>query len=151
MPVGAPLASGVIADRVLVEKAARTLTLFSGDRVLKKYPIRLGRHPSGPKVREGDGRTPEGRYRVDYRNPRSGFHLALHVSYPGQKDLAHAAAAGVPAGGDVMVHGLPNGLGWVGRLHRLIDWTNGCIAVTDREMEEIYRAVPDGAPIEIRP
>jgi murein L,D-transpeptidase YafK len=150
IPVGATLPPDAIADRVVVEKATRVLTLLSGNRVLKTYPIRLGRNPSGAKTREGDGRTPEGQYLIDHRNPTSRFHLALHVSYPSQTDIARAAAARVPPGGDIMVHGLPNGLGWLGRLHQLFDWTNGCIAVTDREIEEIYRAVPDGTPIEIK-
>ena len=149
-PTGETLPAGATVDRMIVDKSARTLTLLAGDRVLKAYPIRLGRNPSGPKTREGDSRTPEGVYVIDYRNPRSRFHLALHVSYPSPADTERAAAAGVPPGGDIMIHGLPNGLGWLGRLHQLFDWTDGCIAVTDREIEEIYRAVPDGTPIEIR-
>lgn len=149
-PTGEALPPGTVADRVIVDKTARTLTLLSQGRVLKTYPVRLGRNPSGAKTRAGDSRTPEGEYLVDYRNPRSRFHLALHVSYPSRADTQRAAAAGVPPGGDIMVHGLPNGLGWLGRLHQLFDWTDGCIAVTDHEIEEVYRAVPDGTPIEIR-
>jgi murein L,D-transpeptidase YafK len=150
MPAGNVLPPDAIADRVIVDKTARTLTLLSWGRVLKSYPISLGRDPSGPKTRAGDSRTPEGAYLIDYRNPHSRFHLALHISYPNRADTERAAAAGVPPGGDIMVHGLPNGLAWLGRLHRLLDWTDGCIAVTDREIEEIYRVVPDGTPIEIR-
>lgn len=150
VPTGEALPPGSIADRVIVDKSARILTLLREDRVLKTYPMRVGRNPSGPKTREGDGRTPEGMYRIDYRNPRSRFHLALHVSYPSRTDAQRAAAAGLPPGGDIMIHGLPNGFGWLGRLYQLFDWTDGCIAVTDREIEEIYRAVPDGTPIEFR-
>ena len=149
-PAGAPLPTTATANRLVVEKAARTLSLLSGDRVLKTYHVTLGRNPVGAKVREGDGRTPEGEYVIDRRNPRSRFYLALHVSYPGVADRRRAAAQGVSPGGDIMIHGLPNGLGWLGRLIQLFDWTNGCIAVTDREIEEIYRAAPEGTPIEIR-
>lgn len=88
---------------------------------------------------------------LDYRNARSSFHRSLHVSYPDSADVARARAAGVDPGGMIMVHGIRNGLGWLGRLHRALDWTDGCIAVTNREIEEIWRAVPDGTPIEIRP
>ena len=118
VPTGERFLPGSIADRVVVDKAVRTLTLVREDRVLKTYRIRLGRNPSGAKTREGDGRTPEGDYRIDHRNPRSRFHLALHVSYPSPADARRAAAAGVPLGGDIMIHGLPNGLGWLGRLHQ---------------------------------
>lgn len=146
-----PLPPGARADRVVVDKRARTLTLLADGRALKTYPVSLGGAPAGHKRREGDERTPEGRYVLDYRNPNSFAHLSLHVSYPDSADAARARAAGVPPGGMIMVHGIRNGLGWMGRLHRLVDWTDGCIAVTNGEMEEIWRAVPDGTPIEIRP
>jgi len=139
------------ADAVVVLKAQRRLLLLHGEETEKVYAIALGRTPHGHKFREGDGRTPEGTYRVDSRNRRSRFHLALHISYPNESDRRRAAAAGVSPGGDIMIHGLPNGLGWVGKLHRLVDWTDGCIAVTDDEVEEIWRAVDDGTPIHILP
>lgn len=139
------------ADKILVEKEARRLTLFSGGRKLKAYHIALGFSPSGPKEREGDGRTPEGIYIVDFHKPDSAFHRALHVSYPNADDNARAAEAGVSPGGDIMIHGLPNGLGALGAAYRLRDWTAGCIAVTDPEIDEIYTAVKDGTPIEILP
>ncbi len=139
------------ADRVVVEKANRSLTLMLQGRLLKTYRVRLGRNAVGAKARQGDGRTPEGRYTIDSRNPHSRFHLALHVSYPDAGDRKRVTAAGVSPGGDIMIHGLPNGLGWLGRLHLVMDWTDGCIAVTNPEMDEIWRAVPDGAPIEIKP
>lgn len=139
------------ADRVVVGKAERVLRLMKGDAVLKTYRVSLGGAPVGPKQREGDQRTPEGEYRIDYRNPASSFHLALHVSYPSAADSERAQRAGVPPGGDIMIHGAPNGYGWVGRLHRFRDWTAGCVAVTDREIEEIWNAVPDGTPVLLRP
>jgi murein L,D-transpeptidase YafK len=139
------------ADSVIVFKEQRRLLLLHGDKTLKGYMVALGREPHGHKSREGDGRTPEGTYRLDARNPRSRFHRALHISYPNESDRARAVAAGLSPGGDIMIHGLPNGLGWIGKLHRFVDWTDGCIAVTNREMEEIWRAVDDGTPIEIRP
>ena len=118
--------------------------------MIKSYRVSLGRNPLGPKQQEGDKRTPEGLYRIDKRNEKSGFHRALHVSYPESRDFAAAAARGVSPGGDIMIHGLHNGLGWMGKLHRLVDWTAGCIAVTDPEIEEIWAAVPDGTPVEIK-
>jgi murein L,D-transpeptidase YafK len=139
------------ADRVIVLKGQRRLLLLHGGETLKAYTVALGPAPQGHKSREGDGRTPEGTYRLDARNPRSRFHRALHISYPNESDRARAVAAGASPGGDIMIHGLPNGLGWIGKLHRFVDWTDGCIAVTNREMEEIWRAVDDGTPIEIRP
>jgi murein L,D-transpeptidase YafK len=146
-----PLASNAIADRVLVEKGARRLTLLNKGAVLKTYPVALGREPVGAKEEEGDQRTPEGIYLIDFHKRDSDYHLALHVSYPEQRDVDQATTRGVSAGSDIMLHGLPNGRGWIGRFHRRSDWTAGCVAVTDFEIEEIFRAVPDGTPIEIRP
>jgi murein L,D-transpeptidase YafK len=139
------------ADKILVEKAARRLTLFSAGRKLKEYRVALGFSPIGPKECEGDGRTPEGIYIIDFHKPDSAFHRALHVSYPSVEDNARAAEAGVSPGGDIMIHGLPNGLGGLSAAHRLRDWTAGCIAVTDPEIDEIYSSVNDGTSIEIRP
>jgi len=139
------------ADRVVVEKAARTMTLYRGSQVLKSYKIALGRNPEGPKAQEGDGRTPEGRYVIDARNAQSAFHRSLHISYPSAADRRRASRAHVQPGGAIMIHGLPNGLGSLGDAHRLRDWTEGCIAVTNTEIEEIWRMVPNGTPIEIRP
>lgn len=146
-----PLGSGAVADRIVVRKADRQMTLFRDGRPLKTYAIALGFGEPGPKSREGDGRTPEGLYRISGRNPQSAFHLSLRISYPDADDIAAAEAAGVAPGGDIMIHGLPNGLGWLGSLARARDWTAGCIAVTNAEIEEIWRAVPDGTPIEILP
>jgi len=139
------------ADLVVVHKAARRMELYRGSELLKAYPVSLGRHPTGRKQQQGDGRTPEGEYRLDYRNPNSSFHKALHISYPQSDDVATARKHGADPGGLVMIHGMKNGLGWLGRLHRVIDWTDGCVAVTNREMDEIWRAVPDGTKILLQP
>lgn len=146
-----PLPPNTMADRVLVEKAARRLTLLRDGTPLKTYRVALGRAPVGPKEQEGDQRTPEGLYLLDFHKADSDYHRALHVSYPEQRDIERAAAADVSPGCDIMVHGIRNGMGWIGAFHRRKDWTAGCIAVTDFEIEEIWRAVPDGTPIEIRP
>lgn len=139
------------ADKIILIKEERKLYLMSNNQVLKTYKVALGGHPIGPKSQEGDGKTPEGLYVIDRHNPNSSFHLSLHVSYPSPDDLVAAQRAGVRPGGDIMIHGTRNGLGWLGSFHRLIDWTQGCIAVTNTEIEEIWALVPDGTPIEIRP
>ena len=140
------------ADRITVDKSDREMKLWQGTRLLARYDIALGGAPeAGHKQQEGDERTPEGRYVIDWRNARSMAHLSLHISYPNPADSAAAAARGVSPGGAVMIHGLPNGWGAVGRLHLLADWTDGCIGVTNAEMEEIWARVPDGTVIEITP
>jgi outer membrane protein assembly factor BamD (BamD/ComL family) len=139
------------ADKVLIEKKERRLTLLSKDEVIKTYKIALGGDPIGPKERQGDNKTPEGTYIIDSRNSNSGYHLSLHISYPNEKDKMRAKELGVLPGGDIMIHGIKNGLAWAGALHAGIDWTKGCIAVTDEEMEEIYKLVPNGTIVEIRP
>jgi L,D-peptidoglycan transpeptidase YkuD (ErfK/YbiS/YcfS/YnhG family) len=139
------------ADKVLVEKKERRLTLLSKGEVIKTYKIALGKNPVGPKERQGDNKTPEGVYIIDSRNSNSGYHLSLHISYPNEQDKKRARQLGVSPGGDIMIHGLKNGYSWVGASHVADDWTNGCIAVTNREMEEIYKFVPVGTIIEIRP
>ena len=139
------------ADRIVVHKADRRLILYRGDRELTTYDIALGRDPIGHKRREGDGRTPEGHYRIDWRNPQSRYHLSLHISYPEAADRARAAARGEDPGGMIMIHGLPNGLGALGAAGLLRDWTEGCIAVTNEAIGDIWRRVADGTPIEIRP
>jgi murein L,D-transpeptidase YafK len=138
-------------DHIVVEKSARRLSIFRDGKRLKSYRVALGRNPIGAKEQEGDMKTPEGVYKIDSRNPQSDYHLALHVSYPSDEDTARAAERGVNAGFDIMIHGLPNGGGWIGAFHRRHDWTAGCIALTDEEIEELWRVVPDQAPVEIRP
>lgn len=139
------------ADHVLVLKKQRTLELLDQGRVIKTYKVALGGDPVGPKTRQGDHKTPEGIYVLDSRNAHSHFYKAIHISYPNAHDRAAARQQGVSPGGDVFVHGLPNRYAWVGASHRLKDWTDGCIAVTDEEMDEIWSTVKDGTPIEIRP
>lgn len=139
------------ADRIVVVKSAHTMTLMANDQVLKTYRVALGRGSSGPKEQEGDNKTPEGKYVIDQKNAKSRFHLALHISYPSAADRKHAHDRGVDPGGAIMIHGLENGLGWLGSLQRDVDWTEGCIAVTNSEIEEIWSLVPVGTPIEIKP
>jgi murein L,D-transpeptidase YafK len=127
------------------------LTLLSKGEVIKTYQIALGGNPVGPKERRGDNKTPEGTYIIESRNGQSGYHLSLRISYPNQKDRQRAKELGVSPGGDIMIHGIKNGFAWVDGLHTAIDWTEGCIAVTNKEMEEIARLVPNGTPVEIRP
>jgi tetratricopeptide (TPR) repeat protein len=139
------------ADRILIEKKARRLTLFSKGDVLKSYRIALGGNPEGPKERQGDNKTPEGIYFIDGRNKDSQYHLSLHISYPSERDLKRAKELGVAPGGDIMIHGIKNGFSWVGDAHAEVDWTKGCVAVTDEEIEEIEKLAPDGTVVEIRP
>jgi murein L,D-transpeptidase YafK len=139
------------ATSILVEKQARRMTLLRNGTALKRYDISLGGDPVGHKQQEGDSRTPEGRYLVDFKNDRSRFHLSMRVSYPNANDRERARRRGVPPGSDIMIHGLPNGLGWLGRWQLARDWTDGCIAVTNTEVEEIWSIVDVGTPIEIRP
>jgi murein L,D-transpeptidase YafK len=146
-----PLASRTTIDRIVIKKSARDLSVFANGKKLKTYRVALGRNPLGAKQEEGDKKTPEGIYKIDGRNPQSSFHLALHVSYPSDEDKARAAVRGVAAGSDIMIHGIRNGLGWIGAFHRLRDWTIGCVALTDEEIEELWRITPDGTTVEIRP
>src|SRR5207237_5719090 len=146
-----PVPTGTTIDRIVVEKSARRLSIFANGKELKTYRVALGRNPIGPKREAGDMKTPEGIYTIDARNPQSSFHLALHISYPSDEDNARAAERGLPAGFDIMIHGIQNGLGWIGAFHRRHDWTAGCIALTDEEIEELWRVTPDGTMIEIRP
>jgi murein L,D-transpeptidase YafK len=139
------------ADRILIEKKDRRLTLISNGRPLKTYQIALGGNPIGPKERQGDNKTPEGTYVIDSRNRNSRYHLSLHISYPNEKDKRRARELGVSPGGDIMIHGIKNGFSWAGEMHAEVDWTKGCIAVTDEEIEEIDRLVPNGTSVEIRP
>lgn len=149
--IGHALPADAEADRVIVMKKERTLTLMSQGKVLKTYKVALGGNPIGAKTRQGDHKTPEGVYRLDKRNAQSQYYKSIHISYPDAKDVAQARKMGVSPGGDVYVHGLPNGYKWIGAGHRLKDWTDGCVAVTDEEIDEIWKAVPDGIPIDIRP
>lgn len=139
------------ADQVLIQKSARQLTLFRNGKQLRSYHVSLGANPKGAKEREGDGRTPEGRYTIDSRNAYSKYHLALHVSYPNAVDRARARQQRISPGGDIMIHGTPNRWRWVSFVFPHLDWTAGCIAVSDRDIEEIWKLVPNGTVVEIRP
>jgi murein L,D-transpeptidase YafK len=138
-----------VADRVVIVKSTRTLTLLNHGQVLKTYQVALGGDPVGPKVKAGDKKTPEGDYVIDRKNAHSRFHLALHISYPNPADSERARQLGVSPGGGVEIHGLEAKYAWVGSLHRQVNWTAGCIAVTNPEIEEIYKLVPVGTPVEI--
>lgn len=140
------------ADAIEVNKGERRMTLLRDGAVIGTYRITLGRDgDGGHKAREGDQKTPEGAYIIDWRNPRSMAHLSLHVSYPNTDDQSAADAAGYSPGGNIMIHGLPNGWGWLAPVHHLWDWTDGCIGVTNAEMREIWSKVPNGTPITITP
>jgi murein L,D-transpeptidase YafK len=143
---------GVLAaDSIVVEKAKHTLTLYQAGFPVRTYAVALGKEPTGDKQRIGDNRTPEGLFRIDFKKAQSKFHMALHISYPDAAHIQRARALGVSTGGDIMIHGLPPAFKDYGPAHREFDWTEGCIAVTDEEIEEIWRAVPQGAPIQIKP
>jgi murein L,D-transpeptidase YafK len=138
-----------LTRRILVRKAKRELALLYQGRVLRSYRVALGSNPVGPKRRRGDGKTPEGLYTITGRNSSSAFHRSLRISYPDAADRARRE--GVNPGGDIMIHGLPNGQGYIGKAHRLVDWTDGCIAVTDEEIEEIWRLASNRTPVQIDP
>lgn len=139
------------ADRIVIEKSKRTLTLFRQDQEIKSYRIALGRDPVGPKVQQGDNKTPEGVYFIDYKVRNSVYHRALHVSYPNPDDVERARSLGVPPGGSIMIHGMKEDKLWMGDVQYLFNWTNGCIALTNREMEELWDLVSPWTPVEIRP
>ena len=137
-------------DRIVVAKSARWMSAYRHGRVVREFQVALGRGGFGPKQQQGDGRVPEGVYRIINHNPRSAYHLSLRIGYPTPLQIAAARRRGINPGGDIMIHGLPNDQGTVGSRHTLLDWTEGCIAVTNREIEWLYRNVPNGTPIEIR-
>ena len=139
------------ADKVVVIKSKRLLILMRDGEILKAYKIALGKQPKGHKTNAGDRKTPEGIYILDSRNPDSKFHRSIHISYPNESDILNAQKLGVSPGGAIMIHGLPDSLASIGKTHRTWDWTDGCIAVTNTEIEQIWRLVPDGTPIEIKP
>lgn len=146
-PIMEPITAQI--DRILIEKSARTLTVYRDGAAVRTYQIALGFAPDGDKSQEGDGKTPEGIFKITHRNSKSAYHLSLGIDYPQLDDLARAEAAGVSPGGDIFIHGQPNG---AGRLVTIpYDWTAGCIAVSDLEIEELWAITPDGTEVEIRP
>lgn len=138
-------------DRVIVNKSDRQLYLMQGRQVLRAYPVSLGKNPIGHKSRAGDQRTPEGRYTLDWRNPQSRYHLALHISYPNARDLNTAETKGVAPGGSIMIHGLPPKYADGEQVLLDLDWTDGCIAVSNQAIEEIWQLVADNTVIDIFP
>ncbi|MBM4222006.1 MAG: hypothetical protein FJ170_08675 [Gammaproteobacteria bacterium] len=149
---GSAVASNLeVADRVVVHKSERKLLLLRGERVLRTMDIALGLSPKGAKYREGDFRTPEGSYRLTSRNANSDYYLALKVSYPSPADEQRAAAEGVSPGGQIMIHGQPNRPNRPLDYYQKNDWTNGCIAVSNSDMVDIWLMTPDDTPIQILP
>ncbi|WP_424244484.1 murein L [Elusimicrobium posterum] len=145
------LPEGTVIDKIEILKADRKLNIYEKDVLLKTYKIALGFEPVGHKEFQGDGKTPEGKYKVDGKNPGSAYHKNLGVSYPNDKDRAHAKKNGKSPGGDIKIHGIGKTYGYLGKLHALHDWTLGCIAVTNEEIDEIYKHTPVGTKIEIKP
>jgi len=139
------------ADLIVVVKSRREMTLMSGGKLIKTYKVALGTQPVGAKERQGDHKTPEGLYTIDAKIENSRFHRALHLSYPNDADRERARKLGVNPGGAVEIHGLGDKYGWVGALHRQTDWTDGCVAVTNEEIDEIWPMVTVGTPVDIRP
>jgi murein L,D-transpeptidase YafK len=144
-------ASTAEVDKVVVIKKERLMELYKNGEIVKTYRVALGRRPEGPKVCAGDDRTPEGTYYLNWRNAHSRFHRSLHISYPNAEDRLRAKALGLSPGSDIMIHGLPKGYGDVGEWQSIVDWTKGCIAVSNPEIDEIWKLVPDGTPIIIKP
>jgi murein L,D-transpeptidase YafK len=138
-------------DRIVVVKSERKLFLYAGDTVLRSMDIALGLMPEGPKQREGDYRTPEGHYFIEQKKSDSGYFLALRVSYPNAADVAHARSLGVDPGGEIMIHGLPNTPRRAEASYSGTDWTDGCIAVSNSDMIDLWRLITVSTPIEIRP
>jgi murein L,D-transpeptidase YafK len=149
LPVQAPPINPSV-DYIVVEKHLHMMQLLDHGTVIRTYRVALGRGGKEAKSIAGDDKVPEGTYRIVGRNPRSAFHLSLRIGYPTEQQKRIAQGLGVDPGGDVMIHGIRNGLGWLGGLHTEVDWTRGCIAVTDSEIEEIWELVPDGTPIKIK-
>jgi murein L,D-transpeptidase YafK len=139
------------ADSLVLTKSRRELVLYYRGDPVRTYYVALGRSPIGDKERIGDNRTPEGLFYIQGRNPNSRYHLSLRISYPDATHRARAAKLGTEPGGDIMIHGLPDEQAAFGPAHRDYDWTNGCIAVTNKEIEELWRVIRDGTPIQIKP
>jgi murein L,D-transpeptidase YafK len=139
------------ADKILIDKSVHRMTLLWKGAPVRMYHVALGRSPVGKKECQGDLKTPEGTYSITGRNPQSSYHRSLRVSYPNAEDIAKAQRLGCDPGGDIMIHGFPNGGRFSEEAHASTDWTLGCIAVTDSEIEEIWDAVPNGTAVEIRP
>lgn len=138
-------------DKILLYKCKRQLLVYSNGTLLKTYKVSLGRNPIGAKEFQGDRKTPEGIYSIADKNPHSGYHKNLGISYPNKHDVEHAKTLGKPTGGDIKIHGYKNGLGFIGKFIKWSDWTLGCIALTNNDVNELYKAVKIGTMIEIKP
>lgn len=147
--LAASIPDGIKADSIVVFKEKREMILFSNKIEIRKYSVSLGKNPVGDKQQEGDKKTPEGIYKIDYKNPESKYHLSLRISYPDESDKQQASDLGVAPGGDIMIHGLPNNMSMLEDYYLSSDWTDGCIAVSNAEIEEIWDAVDIGTPIMI--
>jgi murein L,D-transpeptidase YafK len=147
----ASISAAPVADEIKVFKAAHKLQVLDGRRLLYEFPVSLGRNSQGHKLQEGDGRTPEGVYWLDYKNSASTFYKSIHISYPNTQDIAAAKQRGVDPGGQVMIHGQRNGLGWLWFISRFFDWTQGCVALSDGDMETLWNTVSAGTRVEILP
>jgi murein L,D-transpeptidase YafK len=145
------ISTEIKADKVLVVKTKRLMLLLRDGEVIKTYRISLGKNPNGHKTRSGDKKTPEGTYVLDYRKMSDKFHRSIHISYPNGEDLHKAQQNGLTPGGAIMIHGFPIDLTELENINKYVDWTDGCIAVTNGEIDEIWELVPDNTPIEIRP
>jgi murein L,D-transpeptidase YafK len=143
--------SKVAVDSIVISKSAHTLSLMSGETVLKTYHVALGRGSAGSKQVAGDNRTPEGKYTIDEKKTSTRFHKALHLSYPNADDKAKAVKLGKSPGGDIEIHGLPAYFAWVGSTQHVLDWTAGCIALSNDEIDEVWKMVSIGTPVEIDP
>ena len=139
------------ADRVLVIKSKKRLYLIQDNEVFASYHVVFGENPKGHKQQQGDQRTPEGHYILGYRNVNSSFYKSIHISYPNKQDRIRARERGVSPGGDIMIHGQPNEWAWISPFSRFVNWTDGCIALSNRDMDAVWDAVRPGTPIEIRP
>ena len=138
-------------DAVLVKKSEKKMYLLAEGKSIKEYQVVFGANPKDHKQKEGDERTPEGKYILDYKKENSSFYKAIHISYPNEEDKAKAQYSGVNPGGSIMIHGQKNGLSWLSWLSQRFNWTDGCIAVTNKEMDEIWGLINEGTPIEIQP
>ncbi len=145
------LPADIQLDKLVVFKSKRQLLVYSNGKIVKTYKISLGKQPVGDKEFEGDCKTPEGLYFINDKNPYSGYYKNLGISYPDKDDIENAKRLGKPSGGNIKIHGLRNNTGAIGKFHRWFDWTLGCIAVTDQEIDELYKAVKIGTQIEIKP
>ena len=146
-----PLDKSVTIDKIVVEKGKRRMNLYSNDKFIKTYKISLGRNSKGDKEFAGDKKTPEGQYVINDKNPYSGYYKNLGISYPNRHDIEQAETFGKKPGRHIKIHGLKNGLGWIGKAHLLMDWTAGCIALTNKEIDELYEVIKIGTRIDIKP